>query len=96
VTSVFISPRIHSNLGNKPIKRSATLLPIYLRRTVYQQALTTLSDITKDPAGPESLLKRKQVLQVTRDPACKTAVHWVAKIIEERPVERHSNGGKQK
>jgi hypothetical protein len=60
----------------------------------------TLSDLNKYLPGLKSLLKHKRKLrklwQVTRNPACKTALNWVAKTIRRMAVERHSNGGKRK
>jgi hypothetical protein len=46
----------------------------------------TLSDINNDIPGLENLLKHKRRLrklwQITRDPACKTALTWVSKTIK--------------
>jgi hypothetical protein len=49
----------------------------------------TLSDLKSDFPGLDHLLKQKQGLRKlwheTRDPACKSAVNWVAKTIRRMP-----------
>jgi hypothetical protein len=52
----------------------------------------TLSDLDDDLPGLDSLLKHKQRLRKlwheTRDPACETAVDWVAKSISRMTRRR--------
>jgi hypothetical protein len=84
-TSKFISPRIEINSGEEVDKAvrdyTASIASAYRLST----SKITLSDLKRDLPALENLLKQQRSLrklwQVTQDPACKTAVNWVAETI---------------
>jgi hypothetical protein len=81
----IISRIIQTNSGKTPIKRPATFPFSIASSYRLPTSKITLSDLTKDAPGLESLLKHKRRLrklwQVTREPECTTAINWVIKPI---------------
>jgi hypothetical protein len=81
--SELISPRIEINSRVEASIASAYRLVI---------SKITLSDINNDIPGLDRLLKLKRRLRKlwreARDPACKTAVNWVAKSIRRMTRKR--------
>jgi hypothetical protein len=78
LASELISPRIQINLGEEADKAACDFIASVASAYRLSTRKITLSDLNNDLPGLESLLKYKRRLrklwQVTRDPACKTAV----------------------
>jgi hypothetical protein len=100
LVSKLISPRMQINSWEKADKADRDFTASMTSAYRLSTSKITLSHLNNDLSGLESLLKHKRKLrklwQVTWDPASKTAVNWVSKPSDERPVERISNSGKQK
>jgi hypothetical protein len=85
LASELISPRIQINAEEEVDKAACDFIACIA--SAYRQSTSKiiLSGLNKKRHGLESLLKYKRKLKnlwkVTRDPACKTALNWVAKNI---------------
>jgi hypothetical protein len=76
----LISPRIQMNSEEaKKVACDLTASTASAYRLLTSKI--TLSDLNKDIHGLENLQRLRKLWQVTWDPACKTALKWVAKTI---------------
>jgi hypothetical protein len=80
MVSKLISTGIQINLGEEANKAACTFTASMASAYMLLKSKIILLDLNNDQPGLESLLKHK-LWQVTQDPACKIAVHWVAKTI---------------
>jgi hypothetical protein len=100
LSSELISPRIEINSGVEADKAvrgfTASIASAYRLAT----SKIKLSDVNNDIPALDRLFKHKgrlrKLWQETRDPACKTAVNWVTKLIRRITIKKHLNGGKEK
>jgi hypothetical protein len=77
--------RVQINLENEADKAACDFTVCIVSAYRLSTSKITFSDLNKDIPGVGSLLKHKRRLrklwQVTRDPAYKMALNWVAKTI---------------
>jgi hypothetical protein len=85
LASELISPQVQINSGVEADKAARDFTASVASAFRLSTSKVTLSDINNDLPGLDRLLKHKRRLrklwQETRDPACKTAVNWVAKTM---------------
>jgi hypothetical protein len=82
----LISPIIQINSGEEADKADRNFTASVASAYRLSTNKHTLSDLNKELPGLKSLKhkrKLRKLWQVTRDPACKTAVNWVAKPSDE-------------
>jgi hypothetical protein len=91
LASELISPKIDINSGVEADKTARNFTASIASAYRLSINKVTLSDKNEVHPGLDPLLKYKQMLrklwQETRDPACKTAVNWVAKLIRKLLVK---------